>query len=272
MNDLPVPNEFDDAQYVYRFQYRSDLRHMRQVVGENLAPSLWDQERGCPHKHYVKLSSSLPSGQAIYTLSVWRSEAAAWRGWPRSERAEDRVLLRIPRNALSRTPLSCIDDDHLLNEAFLLYEVGPFKDGQVYGTTRLPWSEISQTDALWQPMQVDYEDLRGVGNPFAYSYSGGDVPSQDLDYDFGLPSDERILRKHILLLNELHRELSSLSRWNVLKAYKVHAALRATQTLWQDLDHSEPRTRAALRRISSIMPRHHPAYRYLEETGQLSDE
>lgn len=270
MKDLPFADGIDDAQYVYRFQRRSDLRHMRNSVGENLAPSLWT--RVCPHEHYVALESSLPKGEAIYTLSVWRSEAAAWRGWQRSEKVEDRVLLRIPRIALSRTPLICIDDDYLLNKAFLLYEVGPFEDGQVYGTTRLPWSMLNQTDAVWQPVQADDEDLRGVGNPFADNYSGGDAPSQDLDFNFGLPSDEQILRAHLCVLGNLHAELSSFSRWNVLKIYKTRAALKEMETLWRNLNHSAPRISAAIRRISSLMPHDHSAYRHLKETGELSEQ
>ncbi|TKD22504.1 hypothetical protein FBT96_06465 [Rhodobacter capsulatus] len=271
MNDLPFSDGVDDVQYVYRFQHRSDLRQMREAVGENLTPSLWSSKRGCPHKHYVKLASSLPEGQAIYTLSVWRSEAAAWRGWLRSENANDRVLLRIPRNALSRSQLRCIDDDYLPNEAFLLYEVGPYADGQVYGTTRIPWSVISQTEAVWRPIQADEEDLRGVGNPFSDNYSNGDVPSQDLDSDFGLPGDEIILREHLRFLAKLHTELSSFSRWNIIEIYKSCAALKALQILWLGLNHSEPRISAAIRRISSILPRDHPAYRYLKASGQISD-
>lgn len=266
---LPFRTDLDDADYVYRFQHRASLRHMRDSLGEYLAPSRWDPANHCPHKHYVELASTLPEERAIYTLSVWRNEATAWREWPRSEKIEDRVLLRVPRSIFSNCGLRCIDDDYLPDKAFLLYQVGPCKDGQVYGDARIPWSSILQTDASWRTIQVDDEDLRAVGDPFSNNYSGGEIPSQNLDLDFGLPADERILRKHLRCLGRLQAELSSLQRWKVLRRYTKRAELRAMQALWFNLDHSEPRIRAATRRIASVLPRDHPLYQYLNASGKL---
>lgn len=269
LGGLPFLDTVDDERFVYRFQYRTHLRHMRDDIGEYLAPSFWNPATKREHAHYVELARTLSENQRIYSLSVWRSEAAAWRGWSRSEKIEDRVLLRIERGAFGNTSLHCIDDEHLLGEAFLLYQVGSYEDGQVYGDARIPWSDIVQTEAVWRSIQIDEEDLRAVGNPFAHNYDSGEVPPPDLGFDYGLPSDEKMLRKHILHLTWLQNKLASVPRWSIVRRWKAHAAFDAAWALWLSLDHSEPRMRAAIDRIESIMPHDHPSHRYIQKSRQL---
>lgn len=265
---LPFDHSLDEENYVYRIQSRNSLRHMREAVGENLAPSRWNRSKHCPHREYVDIAASLEKNEAIYTLSVWRSEAAAWRNWPRSEKTNDCILIRIPRNALARTGLRCIDDDFLINDALLLYRVEKWEEGQVYGCSRIPWSALHQIQACWLPMQVDEEDLRGVGNPFSRDYRGGEAPSRDFNFDFGLPSDEIIIRQLLRHIRRVQSELREVPRWKFLNRREKYAEQKALDRLWFDLDRSHLRISAAIDRIASIIPHDKLLQRYLKSGKQ----
>lgn len=269
--EMPFEEGIDDPNYVYRFQSCSALRHMRRSVGQFLAPSRWDPAKSCNHKHYESLQETLIEDQSIYTLSVWRNEAAAWKGWRRSERPTDRMLLRIPRDAFDCCRLKFIDDDKLVGEAFLIFQVAPYQDGQIYGDARIPWSSIQQTDGSWHPVQPDREDFRAVGNPFAYDYDGGEVPSRDLDYDFGLPSDEKILRALLFRLDRLEDNLSKIPRWNIVNYWKSRAVYNDALATWRSLPHSESRIQAALMRIATLLPKDHRWHEFIGISRTLAN-
>lgn len=269
--ELPFEDGIDDPHYVYRFQTCADLRHMRQHVGKYLAASRWDPNTSCNHKHYEALQQTLSKGQSIYTLSVWRNEAAAWNGWPRAGRQTDRVLMRIPRDVFECRSWNCVDDDKLDGAAFLMFQVAPYEDGQVYGGARIPWSVVQQTDGSWHPVWPDKEDLRAVGDPFAYTYNDGEVPSRDLDYDFGLPSDEKVLRVMLHRLDRLESKLASIPRWKIHKYRKSRTAFFEALDIWRSLPHSDKRIRAADLRIISLLPDDHNWHQFFDVIPELSN-
>ncbi len=249
----------DDADYLYRFQTRASLRHMREHVGDYLCPSRWTPGESCPHQGYIDLKANLPKDQAIYTLSVWRNEALARRELrQRSCGTDDYVLLRIPRKAIADAGLICIEDDFLPDEALLCYEIAPFDIGSIYGTAKVPWGAIDQNDPAWGDVTLETEHLYAVAHPYAKDYLVWDIGN-----DAGLPSDEKVLRLYLRHLTQADATFRQTVWWKRIGSEERQRAWLDAWNLWLRLDRANPRTRAAADRLLVALPNPHPWRKYL---------
>lgn len=267
------PNDpaIDDPEYVYRYQTRTSLRHMRRHVGEYLTGSLWMPEKHstCPHRRYREIHEKLSEGMGIYTLSVWRHECYARNELRISSRnGQDYILLRIPKTAIAESGLSvtaddwAIDKDTLLpNKALLLYEVAPKEEERIYGDARIPWAQIMQISAVWEEVQLEAEHLYAVAHPYAQDYL-----IWDPEHDSGLPSDEKVLRAHLRHLTALTEALGHTEWWRVIRQRETRHSLLAAWSLWRNLDRTAPGMRAATHWLLSNLPNHHPWREYLRIT------
>ena len=198
---------------------------MLSCVGPNLAPSYWNPERNWRHVPFLELIQLIRSEHGIYSLSVWRSAAAAHRHLALLSK-EPKVLLRIPRCTLADAGLTVIEDDALPSEAFLCYEIIPHDTQAIYGRSQIPWSEVVQCDTGWGPVQVEEEDLHAVAHPWATRYKW-----INFDHDWGLPYEEQALRAHLRHLVFLEGALRQTPWWNLTQRLARQAALASVHDL-----------------------------------------
>lgn len=266
MKNIPFDADLDDYGYVYRFQDVDRLLQMKEAVGEYIAPYIWGPS-ACKHEKYVRLSATLPENMAIYTMSVWRSEKDAreeLRRYPRSG-AERNILMRIPRCSIEETGLSCVDDDYLPGQAFLLYEVASSEGNQVYGRSRIAWSEVEMCNTHWQELDVWKEErVYAVKNAYSKTYVINQL-YEDQD-DAGLPPSEKLIRSLLHRLASLEGNLASLPAWRAFRRHRTQGAYEmAAAILAHALNSSEEYRRVGIR-LRTHLPECHHWRRYLDQT------
>jgi hypothetical protein len=179
--------------------------------------------------------------------------------------------MRIPRNAPGISDLICILDDRLDSKALLLYQIDSYSEGQVYGSTGIPWSAIDFAQGPWLPLAkrewVSPQDFPCVHHPLAAEYTH--IPSEPVSRG-NVPQAELQLRE-ILDQHKYCREDNKGLLWllNPLQSYKMRREEKMLEAVARCLIQADPLYLAAFQRIRTIISREDPRYAFLRELEDL---
>lgn len=269
MTNLPFDENVDDPEWLYRFQSVDRMNEMRDAIGDFIAPYHWG-ENAWPHESYANIAKKLKPFEAIYTISVWRNMASAYKEFNRcaTPNAPKGILMRIPRKSVYKSNLKWEEDEHLPGEALLLYEVKEKKQCHPYGETRIPLSNLNITLPYWDRFHaVDNRKFLAVDSVYADEYSI-DQLFENLS-DVRIPWQENFIRLRFCGLSELDFEYKSVSRFRRSHRGAIKARINEIRYTIYSLCCESEEFRCAVLRLERHLPSDHHWKSYAREFGSL---
>lgn len=270
--DLPYDGKIDDPEWLYRFQSIERIKKMRDAIGDFIAPYHWSED-AWHHEIYANISKQLEDSEAIYTISVWRNMSSAYREFDRcaTSSAPKSILIRIPRASVNNSRLKWAEDEHLPDEALLLYEVNNKSQCHPYGKARIPFSEIRMSMPYWQEFHVvNYQNIFAVNSVYSKEYT---TPQSFDDYpDAGLPWQEYFLRTCLHRLTVLESEFKRIGRFQYLRRSKNRVVVHEINNTIYKLCSNSEEFRCTIFRLERHLPKCHPWNKYAMEFGKFIRE